>query len=118
MPLCNHITMKHKHFYNHLIKYESVTIKIRELDVADEEQKHLEDLAEANLHHTILDSVLNELSPEDKHKFLEHVTSGDHDKLWDHLKEKVDDIEEKIKKTAEKFTKELHKDIDEAAKQK
>lgn len=107
-----------KHFYNHLVEYESVTIKISELDASADEKKHLEALAEANLHHTILDTVLNELSDEDKRKFLEHVSSGEHDKLWTHLKDKVEDIEEKIKKSADSFTKELHKDIEDAKKEK
>jgi truncated hemoglobin YjbI len=109
--------MKRQHFYTHLVKYDEVVIKIHELDVTEEEKKHLEELAEANLHHTILHSVLNELSEEDKHKFLEHVTKEQHDKLWEHLKDKVEDIEKKIKKTADSFTKELHKDIEEAKKQ-
>lgn len=107
-----------KHFYTHLIEYHSVTIKIHELDATDEEKKHLEELAEANLHHTILDRILSELSDEDKHKFLQHLTSGDHDKLWEHLKERVEDIEEKIQKTVYHFQRQLHKDLEEAKKQK
>ena len=107
-----------KHFYTHLIEYKSVTIKIHQLDATDEEKRHLEDLAEANLHHTILDKVLRELADDDKHKFLEHVTSGDHDKLWAHLKGKVEDIEEKIQKTVYNFQRQLHKDLEEAKKQK
>jgi len=92
-------------------------MKIQELDASMDEKKHLEDLAEANLHHTILDTVLNELSEEDKRKFLEHVSTGEHEKLWEHLKEKVEDIEVKVKKTAASFTKELHKDIENAKKE-
>lgn len=109
--------MKKQHFYTPLVAYEEIEIKIGELDASDAEKLHLEELAEANLHHTILNSVLGELSEVDKHKFLEHVASGQHDELWDHLREKIDDIEEKIKKTAEGFTKELHKDIEEAKKE-
>ena len=107
-----------KHFYTHLIEYKSISIKIHELDADEVEKKHLHELAEANLHHTILDTILSELGDDDKHVFLENVTKGDHDKIWGHLKDKVEKIEEKILTKVYNFQKELHRDIEDAKKQK
>lgn len=79
--------------------------------MSEEERVHLVSIIDSSLHHTILDAILSELSEEDKKKFLEHVASDDHDKIWKHLNEKVEDIEGKIKKIAESLKKDLHEDI-------
>ena len=45
-----------------------------------------------------------------------HLASENHDKVWKFLNQKVENIEEKIKKTADELKKELHKDIKEVKK--
>jgi hypothetical protein len=42
---------------------------------------------------------------------LTHLDSNDHDKIWNFVNEKVDNIEGKIKKVAEEIKRELHQDI-------
>lgn len=95
---------------------ETIALRLQYLDMSDEERAHLLGLIDSSLHHAILDAVLSELSETDKKKFLEHVATEEHDKLWEFLNKKVDNIEDKIKDTAEKLTEELHKDIDEAGR--
>ena len=103
-----------KHFYSHIVETSSVSLELGNMDLSQEERVHLISLVDANLHHAILDTVLSELSEEDKKIFLSHVAAYDHDKIWKLLNEKVKGIEEKIKKAAEDLKIELHKDIKEA----
>jgi len=103
-----------KHFYGHLIEIESIIIELDKLDLSEEQKIHLTGLIDSSLHHTILDAVLSELSPEDKKVFLNHLKDDDYSKIWQFLNEKVDNVEEKIKKTAEDLKRELHKDIKES----
>ena len=106
--------MKKKHFYSDIIETSSLSITLGDMDLSHEERLHLISLVESNLHHTILDAILSELSEEDKNKFLMHLSSNNHEKIWSFLKDKIENIEEKIKKTAEDLHKELHEDIKEA----
>lgn len=103
-----------KHFYSHLIEFESLQIELNEMRLSAEEREHLLSLAQSNLHHTVLDAILSELSEDDKKMFLTHVASEDHGKTWEFLFKKIDNIEEKIKKAADLLKQELHKDIKEA----
>lgn len=101
-------------FYTHIIEIDSLLVELNEMDLSDTEKKHLADLIDSNIHHTVLDAILTHLSDEDKKIFMEHLARGDHQKIWDHLNEKVDNIEEKIKKAANQVKEELHRDIKEA----
>jgi hypothetical protein len=103
-----------KKFYTHLIDIESVVVELDKLDLSDSQRSHLAQLIDTNLHQTILDVVLSELTDEDKHIFINHLSRNDHDKIWELLNEKVDKIEEKIVKSAEELKKEIHQDIEEA----
>ena len=103
-----------KHFYSHIVETVSVSLELGDMDLSQEERVHLISLVDANLHHVILDTVLSELSEEDKKIFLSHVAISDHDKIWKLLNEKVKGIEEKIKRAAYDLKTELHKDIKEA----
>ncbi len=104
------------HFYTHVIETSSISLALAEMELTQKERKHLIDLAQENLHHAILDSVLSELSDKDKQEFLLLLAQDDHKKIWKLLTERVDHIEDKIKKTAEDLKKELHKDIEESHK--
>ena|SRR3989344_2440612 len=105
-----------KKFYSHIIEMESVFVELDKMDLEDYERVHLAKLIDSNLHNSILEVILSELSEEDKYIFLKYLSKDKHDKLWEHLNSKVDNIEEKIKKVAEDLKVELHKDIEESKK--
>jgi hypothetical protein len=102
-----------KHFYSHIIETATLSVELGGMDLSKEERIHLIRLVESNIHHTVLDLILSELSEENKKIFLSHLASEDHDKVWDHLRKNIDNIEEKIKKAAESVKQELHRDIKE-----
>lgn len=103
-----------KTFYSHLIEIESVLVELDKLDLSDEQKVHLTTLIDSSLHHTVLDAILSELSPSDKKVFLNHLKEEDHSKIWQFLNEKVDNIEDKIKKAADDLKSELHEDVKKA----
>ncbi len=103
-----------KQFYSHLIEIQSIIVELDKMDLSYDERLHLSDLVDSSLHHTILDAVLSQLKDEDKLKFIEHFNDGNHDKLWKLLNEKVDNIEEKIKKASDDLKKEFMSDLKEA----
>lgn len=100
-----------KYFFSHLVEIESLTLELDKLDLTSEQKIHLARLVDSSLHHTILDAVLSELSDEDKKLFLKYIHENDHKKTWQFLNEKVENIEEKIKKAADGLVAEMHKDI-------
>lgn len=103
-----------KHFYSHIIETSLISLELGDMDLTKEERLHLLDLAHSQLHHVVMDTILSELSEEDKKHFLSHVASNEHDKIWEFLNQRVENVEEKIKKVAEDLKKELHKDLKEA----
>lgn len=107
-----------KYFYSHLVEIQSINQSLDELDLSHEERLHLAQLIDSTLHHTILDSILSELSNSDKRVFVQHISQNNHDKIWQFLNEKADGIENKIKKVADELKVELHKDLKEAKKLK
>lgn len=105
-------------FYSHLIEIESIIVELDKLDLSKEQKHHLADLIDSSLHHTVLDAVLSELSPADKRVFINHLRENDHGKIWKFLNEKLENIEEKIKKAADGLKEELHKDLKEARRER
>lgn len=105
-----------KHFYSHVVETSSLSLALGEMDLSQEERKHLIELAQDNLHHAILDVVLSELSDKDKQKFLLLLSQDDQEKIWKLLTQRIDHVEDKIKKTANELKKELHKDIEDSKK--
>ena len=103
-----------KYFFSHLIKLDSIIIELDKLDLSPEQKLHLANLIDSSLYHTILDAVLSELPLSDRKVFLNHLKENDHSKIWQFLNGKVDNIEEKIKKTADDLKLELHKDLKKA----
>ena len=102
-----------KKWYTHLIEIESITKEQDKMDLSSEEKLHLAHLVDSSLHHTILDAVLSQLSNKDKEVFLNHLKEEDHDRIWQFLNEKVQDIEEKIQNAAEELKNKLKKDLKE-----
>lgn len=105
------------YFYTHLIEFESIILELDQMDLTDEQKSHLASLVDSSLHQAILDAILSELSDIDKRAFMQHLDKRDHEKIWRFLKEKVDGVEDKIKKAAEDLKKELHQDLRKAKKQ-
>ena len=105
-----------KKFYSHLIEIESLIIELDKLNLTGTERKHLANLVDANLHHTIMDAILSQLSEEDKKTFMQILHQKVNEKIWDFLNSKVDNIEDKIKKAAKDLKTQLHKDLREAKK--
>lgn len=105
-------------FYSHLIEVESLVIELDRLDLTDDQKTHLATLVDSSLHHAILDAILSQLTDVDKRVFISHLNEGNHDKIWKFLNEKVDRVEDKIKKASDDLKKELHKDLKEAKKNK
>lgn len=103
-----------KHFYSHLIQIESVITELDTLNLDQEQKDHLASLIDSSLHHTILDAVLSELPLADKRVFLNQLKEDDHNKIWEFLNSKIDNIEDKIKKAADDLKVELHDDLKEA----
>ena len=102
------------YFYSHIIDTSCLSLELADMDLTPKERSHLTSLIDSNIHQEILDLILSELSSHDKKTFLGHLASENHDKVWKLIREKVDNVEEKIKKTADDIKKELHKDIKEA----
>lgn len=107
-----------RYFYSHLIEIESVASELDKIDLSDEERVHLAHLVDSSLHHTILDAILSELSEEDKRIFLQHIHENNHNKIWQFLINKMDDVEGKIKKAADNLKDQLHRDLKEAKEKK
>lgn len=108
--------MKGKHFYSHLIEIHEIYLSISEMELSDDERGHLLSLAEANIHATVINTVLPELSEEDKKIFLKNLVADRHEETWKHLGNKVQNIEAKLSKSLQELKKELLKDIEEAKK--
>lgn len=100
-----------KHFFDHLVEVEDLHSELENLQMSDDEKIHILKLIDESIHHTILDAILSELSDEDKKAFLMHLDSDDHDKIWDFVNEKIENIEDKIKKAAEDIKMELREDV-------
>lgn len=103
--------MQNKHFYSHLIEIESLSVELDQMDLSETERAHLASLIDSNLHHTILDAIFSELSEDDKQELVEKIGASDHDKIWEFLNKRVDNVEEKIKKAVKELKDELHKDV-------
>lgn len=105
-------------FYSHLIEIESLIVEFDNLELSKEQKTHLADLIDSSLHHTVLDAVLSQLSPEDKRVFLIHLKEDDRDKIWKFLNEKIDKVEDKIKEAADDLKSEIKNDLKEAGRNK
>jgi hypothetical protein len=110
--------MKQKHFYQHLIQINEITLDLGELDLSNEERLHLISLLEANIHSVAINTILLELSEKDKKIFLSNLVENNHDKIWEHLWKNSVGIEEKIIKSAESLIKEMRADITKVKKSK
>lgn len=107
----HYLSIMKKHFYSHIIETSILSLELGNLNLSKEERMELRSLVDANIHSVIMDSILSELSEEDKKIFFAHLLSQSHDKIWKHLRSRIDNIEEKIKKAADNLKEELYKDV-------
>jgi len=103
-----------KAFYSHLIDTSSISLALGDMELTQEERIHLISLVESSLHHAVLDMILSELNEGDREEFVKQLADEDDEKIWNFLNEKIDNIEKKIRNTAEELKKEPHKDIKES----
>jgi len=107
------------YFYSKYIVIESIIEELHSMDLTDGEKHHLASLIDSSIHHTILDEILSNLTPEDKKIFLEEINKDpENEKIMEFLNQRIENIEGKIKKVSEDLIKELHKDIKEAKRRK
>ena len=110
--------MKTKHFYSHLIQVNDIILDLGDLEMTSEERVHLLALLEANIHTTVVNTVLNELPESEKKIFLQNILIDNHNKTLEHLWKNSADIEQKIKDSVENLLKEMKKDISSVKKSK
>lgn len=104
-------------FYTKIIEIETLTTELHSMDLSDGEKKHLFSLLESNLHDVILDEILSNLSSSDKKAFLHRLRENQEDEqIMKFLNERIEGVEDKIKKAAADLVLEMHKDIKEAKK--
>lgn len=101
------------HFYSHIIEINSIHNSLEDLSLEVHEKRELIIIVESSIHHVVMDTVLSELSDKDKKLFLGHVVSQEHEKVWDLITNKIQDVENKIKKAVENLKEKLHADIKE-----
>jgi hypothetical protein len=89
-------------------------MEIDSLSISDNEKDHLKSLAESHIHHNVLDSILSELSEDDKKTFLHHIESKHQENIWTFLNSKIEDVEEKVREAANVIKRDLLKDVREA----
>jgi hypothetical protein len=108
--------MKQNFFYSHLIETTDISIKLTEMDLSKDEKNHLTSLLEANIHSVVVHNILSELSEKDKKVFLKNLVTDKHQETLDHLKIKIEKLEDKIKNSVEDLKKELLEDLAQAQK--
>ncbi|HUW24774.1 MAG TPA: hypothetical protein VMW04_04075 [Patescibacteria group bacterium] len=102
-----------KIFYDHLIKIEEVIVELEGHQLEDGEKEELISLIDDTFHHQTLNLILSHLSSGQQENFLTRFNEAPYDPdLLNFLKETItDDVEEMIKKEAEKIKKEILSDI-------
>lgn len=101
------------HFYSHIIEIDTLHNSLEDLGLEIQERRELIIIVESTIHHVVMDTVLSELSDNDKKIFLGHVVSQEHEKVWDLITNKIQDVENKIKKAVNGLKDKLHEDIKE-----
>jgi len=101
-----------KYFYSHIIEIDTLIIEIKKLDFPEPEKNNLVTLVDNTIYHKVIDVVLSELGEEDKQLFLKLLAQDQHKDIWDHLKDKVIDIEDKIKTAVNELIEDFRKDLE------
>ncbi len=110
--------MKNKQFYEPLVETSEMSLEIAELNLSPDERVHLVSLIEANIHSSVVETVLSNLPEREKKVFLKNLIADNHEATWRHLRENVSDIENKIILAISELKKELIRDMKKAKKTK
>ena len=99
-------------FYDHIILIHEIHSEVEMLDVSEKDKKEMVQLIEETVHQRILHSILDHLHKDHHEEFLTRFQAAPQDgALLDFLREKVADIEERIKEAAEEIKYELLKEV-------
>lgn len=99
-----------KLFFDHLLVLEEVEVFINRKPISKEEKEELWKLIDGVIQTRVMDVVLTKLPRKHHEEFLEKFSSFPHDeRLLEYLKEKVEDIEEEIKKEVKLLEKDFVK---------
>lgn len=86
-----------KLFYDHLVKFEQIEIELKKYELEGSDKEEMERLIDEQVHYRVMTCVLTHLPRHHHTEFLEKFAEKPYDeKLLLFLKEKVEDIEEKI----------------------
>ncbi len=105
-----------KHFYTHLIEIDTIYTELESLPIHKHEKKELVEIVHSTIHHVVIDTVMTDLSEEDKKTFLSHVHVEDHESVWKLLKKRSQESEKKIIKAVQTLQNELLQDIKDITK--
>ncbi len=108
--------MSKKHFYHHFIGLDTLETELDSLLLQPEEKLHLTTLIKTNIHYTVLDVVLTNLSGDDKKIFIEHIDN--HAQTWEFLRGKIQQIDDKISQSIAFTLKKFIADIADVKKTK
>ena len=102
-----------KLFFDHLVIREEITAHLDTFVMDQEEKEEIIRIIDENLHHHVLNVILNHLPKEHHATFMELVIKTPHDpSVLDFVKSKVEvDIEEEIKNIAARIKKEILSEI-------
>ncbi|MDO8499027.1 MAG: hypothetical protein Q7S44_04550 [bacterium] len=107
------------HFYSHLIKIETLVLKLEVLGLENKHNRHLTSLVDDTIHQAVLERVLSKLPKEKRRDFLVLVAQNrDTMEVMTFLNGKIDNVEKEIMEVAEEVMKEFLADIEEAERLK
>jgi hypothetical protein len=107
-----------KVFYDHLIDIEEVLGELENYEIETEEREEIRIIIDETFHHQTINIILTHLPTQHHQNFLDRFHQSPHDQeLLVFLKEQIEaDIEEEIKKQAQKIKKEILADIKKSLK--
>lgn len=103
--------MAKKYFYSHIIEISEISLEIGNLDIPKEDRVKLIALAEENHHNALLHLVLNHLHDDDKKSFLSHISEDNHDRAWEFVAKKIEDLENKLINESNRIREDFKNDI-------
>jgi len=105
------------HFYSHLVEIDTISHELEQLNLKKNEHEQLLSIVKVQIHHVAVDTVLSELTEDQKNEFLKHLHAGKHEKTWKHVNKHIKNAEKKIKLAVDKLLVELKGDIKESIKE-
>lgn len=84
-------------FYERFIEIKPLEVEIASLEISEEEKNNLHFMIAELLHHHTLETILDQLSEEDKQLFLEAVNQNQEMTIATLLKDKVKNYEKVLK---------------------